>query len=332
MVLDGTDKEIQNLSFNDGIYSVGNPNVDTGKENENAKNMAILKVNGDLIINEGVTLTACKNPEGYGGTKGLLIFCTGRIINNGKISMTERGAKAEGQNVYLWKNTDDTYEYVPAQGEMGGEGFTGPEVCPGISANRIYFGNTGTDAQGRKTGGGGAGSAHVWEATITKVGSGSAGTSYSGGTGGGASSGYRGYVKSGYDALTNGGKGGAGGEQTFESLLPTGGAGNPNGDSYNSVNSTKSGTGGLLMIYAEQVLGDTGIIESNGSMAENQWACTGGGSGAGSINILTKSFSEKIQVTAIGVTNDNSKAPGGRGGNGSITIGDVSTGSFIQSN
>ena len=27
---------------------------------------------------------------------------------------------AEGQNVYLWNNSDDTYEYIPAIGGAGG--------------------------------------------------------------------------------------------------------------------------------------------------------------------------------------------------------------------
>ena len=34
--------------------------------------------------------------------------------------MTARGAKAEGQNVYLFKNSDDSFEYVPATGGNGG--------------------------------------------------------------------------------------------------------------------------------------------------------------------------------------------------------------------
>ena len=66
--------------------------------------MVVLKVKGNLTISENVTLTSCKNDKGYGGPKGMLVYCTGTITNNGKISMTARGAIAEGQNVYLWKN------------------------------------------------------------------------------------------------------------------------------------------------------------------------------------------------------------------------------------
>ena len=46
----------------------------------------------------------------------MLIYCTGKLTNNGTISMTARGAKAEGQDVFLWKNTNGTFEYVPADG------------------------------------------------------------------------------------------------------------------------------------------------------------------------------------------------------------------------
>ena len=45
-----------------------------------------------------------KKDNGYGGPKGMFIYCTGTITNNGTIDMTARGAKAVGQNVYLWKN------------------------------------------------------------------------------------------------------------------------------------------------------------------------------------------------------------------------------------
>ena len=34
--------------------------------------------------------------------------------------MTARGAKAEGQNVYLFKKMDDSFEYVQKEGGVGG--------------------------------------------------------------------------------------------------------------------------------------------------------------------------------------------------------------------
>ena len=62
---------------------------------------------------------------------------------NGTISMTARGAKAEGQNVYLWKNLDGSYEYVPAVGATG---------ASGVNFQQHYGkkGNSGTNRQTRR--------------------------------------------------------------------------------------------------------------------------------------------------------------------------------------
>ena len=38
----------------------------------------------------------------------------GDLKNSGTISMTARGTyNQKGENVYLWKNIDNTYEYIP---------------------------------------------------------------------------------------------------------------------------------------------------------------------------------------------------------------------------
>lgn len=126
---------VEKYNFDDGEYSVKvaeethnlkvqtfnqnleiDANTEIGSENENAKSMVVLKVNVDLTINEEAKLTAYASKNGYGGPKGMMIYCTGTLTNNGTISMTARGAKAEGQNVYLWKNSDNSYEFVPAVG------------------------------------------------------------------------------------------------------------------------------------------------------------------------------------------------------------------------
>ena len=184
---------LYNVSVNDEIYNLkvysfdSNLNLDTnsafGSEqdvanaNEYAKNMIVLKVNGDLTIEDGVTLTSYASKDGFGGTKGMFIYCTGTLTNNGTISMTARGAKAEGQNVYLWKNVDNSYEYVPAIGANGGVSTGGYEMkCGGIN---------GSNGKDRKTGGGGSGSCYTGFNKTAYSGAGSKGTSYSGGTGGG---------------------------------------------------------------------------------------------------------------------------------------------------
>ena len=184
---------VKDEKYNLRVYSFdGNLNIktnttfgteeDVATASEYAKNMIVLKVNGDLTIDEGTTLTAYASKDGYGGPKGMTIYCTGTLTNNGTIDMTARGAKAVGQNVYLFKNADNTYEYVPAVGADGGKSVGGYEMkCNGKS------GANGTD---RQTGGGGSGSCYTGFRETAYSGAGAKGTSYSGGTGGGTWVGY----------------------------------------------------------------------------------------------------------------------------------------------
>ena len=100
--------------------------------------------------------------------------------------MDARGAKAIGENVYLWQNNDGTYEYIPALGASGGARVS-------VTGNCGFYGikgNTGEAGNNRQSGGGGSGAATHCKCelgtshTITS-GIGTAGTSYSGGSGGG---------------------------------------------------------------------------------------------------------------------------------------------------
>ena len=150
---------------------------DVATDTDYAQNMIAIKVNGDLNINGEAILTTHASKSGYGGPKGMFIYCTGTIINNGEISMTARGAKAEGEDVYLYKNNDNTYEYVPAEGATGGKGLV--RVGGGN-------GNDGEKGLNRQTGGGGSGAVYSGLGGVGTSGDGSYGTSYSGGTGGGA--------------------------------------------------------------------------------------------------------------------------------------------------
>lgn len=117
---------------------------DVGTSSSYAKNMVVVKVNGDLTINSGVTLTSYGTS--YGGPKGMLIYVKGTLTNNGTISMTARGAYSIGQNVYLWKNEDSSYEYVPATGATGG--------AKKSAGTKASSGNAGGAGSARKTGGG----------------------------------------------------------------------------------------------------------------------------------------------------------------------------------
>ena len=112
-----------------------------------AKNMVVLKVKGNINIASTGTITAYADENGYGGPKGMIIYCTGTITNEGKISMTARGARAEGEDLYLFKNANGTMETVPADGANGGDSVGGPK-------NKLVKGNDGENGEGRQTGGG----------------------------------------------------------------------------------------------------------------------------------------------------------------------------------
>lgn len=278
----------QNLEI-DANTEIGSEN-DVATENENAKSMIVLKVNGDLTINEEAKLTAYASKNGYGGPKGMLIYCTGTLTNNGTISMTARGAKAEGQDVYLWKNSDNSYEFVPAVGASGADkakittsGFWGGTFSA--------VGKAGNNSINRQTAGGGSGAAiaNGDEYSSTRrtsiSGAGASGTSYSGGTDGNVGS-----------------KG-------------------------------SDGTGGLLIIYANNIINNS-IIESNGSNGGTGYKNAGGGSsGGGSINIFYKdNYTENNSSITVngGIAMCATGYKGGAGGTGSISIGQILNGTYTS--
>ena len=233
---------------------------DVGTETTEAQNMVIVKVNGDLTINEGVTVSPYYTE--YGGPKGFTIYVTGTLINNGTID-NSHGAKATGQNVYLWKNSDGTYEMVEANSE----------------------------SNGRQTGSGGNGGAYG-----ATPGVGSKGTSYSGGTGGGGNYNYNGATS----GITNGGSGGIGAGKAYSG---GGGSGNPGGiGGYqgvgnNELSKGENGTGGLLLIYSNDYI-NNGTISAQGSSGGTGGRAGGGGSGGGTINIFTN---KKTNIDKTGI-------------------------------
>ena len=272
------------------------------------KRMLILKYNKNLEIAENVQITS----EGR-NKKGMFICVAGELTNNGTITMSGKGTiNEEGQNVYLWKNTNGSYEYVPAVGAVGG-------------ARSTSIGNNGEERTGRQTGGGGSGS--TWSGT---AGAGATGTSYSGGSGGGGV-----YGTTGNDAQPNGGSGGAG--KTTRS-------------DYN-VGSGSSAPGGLLTIYAKNII-NLGTVTADGGTGGSgnyraAWTSNsgtyyparyaggaGGGSGGGSVNIFYENIENYKTITAKGGSGGTSKNQnnatrnGGAGGNGSVCLGSVSSGDY----
>ena len=291
ITLDGNQHFTDNKTFGD--------EHDVATKEDYAQNMVIVKVNGDLTIDEGVTVSPYYD-KNYGGPKGFTLYVTGKLTNKGTID-NSHGAKAEGQNVYLWKNTDGTYEYVPAVGGSGGSGGASRDGVNGVN---------GVSGTGRQTGGGGSGASYT--NVNYRSGSGSAGTSYSGGTGGG-----------GVDQISassgeaNGGRGGYGSGVNSNSVGS--GAGNPGGECRGNCNVGSTGTGGLLIIYADGYE-NHGTIKADGKNGGVGNIAPGGSSGGGSINIFSGIFIKKGSAYFSGGSALTSKSKtGGAGGNGTIT-------------
>ena len=307
--------------LNSTTVTYGNATVDT--------QMLILKFNKNLTINSGITL----RPQVR--KKGMLIYVEGTLTNNGTISMTQRGASAVGQNVYLYHN-----EYVPAVGGTGG-------AKVGGSLTKLV-GNNGTTGNKRATGGGGSGAfysgtdASLSTAQITKFysGAGGAGTSYSGGCGGGGLSAYwsSGDATAASAATAGSSTGGAGGNAVCRRTSnnnwnATGGIGNPSGTSARRTSvgigtaqtTSVSGTGGLLIMFAKDII-NNGTIESKGTASilsgygNTTHCCPGGASGGGSINIFSKTITNTGTITATGGTGVTGMMKSGNGGDGSITL------------
>ena len=97
------------------------------------------------------------------------------------------------------------------------------------------------------------------------------------------------------------------------------------------------GSGGLLIIYANNIVNNSKIA-SNGSIGVNKTAVDspGGSSGGGSINIFYGNNCENNgEITAVGgeavQTNIKSaKRKGGKGGDGTVTIGRIPEGTFVK--
>ena len=308
---------------------------DVGSKNSTAERMVIALRKGNLTIDEDIEVGPYFD-EKYGGPKGFFLYVTGKLTNNGTID-NSHGAYAEGQDVYLWKNPDDTYEYVPAVGGAGGadRSTSNSKVTAGNSGEA---GNTieqiGTTNR-RATGGGGSGAAYQTSGVYPGVGkAGSAGTSYSGGTGGGASTGNTATIGAAYGAA-----GGTGGKRDGEA---GGGAGNPGGTGSKVEFNGSNGTGGLLIIYANEYKNNGNITAtgSDGGAPTNK--VSGGSSGGGSINIFTNQSTEINQINQVGIltntmydailgiTDQAGGASVSNGGTGTINIGEIRNGTYYD--
>ena len=310
----------ENVSINIEMYNFyGNvtyTGIDSLGDDVDDSGMLVLKYHDNLTIASGAVFRPKRRK------KGMLIWVNGELINNGTISMTARGARGTGQNVYLYKNPDNTFEYVPAVGGLG--------AIP--LADIAHEGVSAANATGRALAGGGAGAAR-FSSRDNMPGRGGNATSYSGGPGGG---GFYDIYMSAVAGSDTGGAGGNGACYPVNSV-GGGGAGNPPGNDYHNgssigIGSGQAGTGGLLIIYAT-VYTNNGIVESRGSGTvlrkagyNPQAFYGGGGSGGGSVNIFYVNANENGSYNVSGGTYSSGGQTlreifrGGNGGKGTVTL------------
>lgn len=139
--------------------------------------------------------------------------------------------------------------------------------------------------------------------------------------------------------------GGAGGDANvntdWNGWAATGGVGNPggqsyfwNGSQYINIENGANGTGGLLNIFAG-TFDNKGNIEAEGVtntlIGDDNPGGVGGASGGGSINIFYHNLVSKGEISTKGGESVRGTygAASGAGGNGSITMGSIATGSFV---
>lgn len=313
---------VEVYTFQDDVTYTSNPVI--GDTTADTK-MLILKYDGNLTINTGVTLAPQVRK------KGMIVYVAGELINNGTISMTDRGAIAAGQNVFLYKSISGVIDYIPAAGGAGGAA-----RGTGTGTTTIAIaGLAGTAGSSRSTGGGGSGGVNNCRDTSRGTaysGAGSAGTSYSGGSGGGGNDMHSTGTYYAGSAAANGGAGGAAFSRRYDSgwavRYAGGGAGNSGGvgkytasgqttGGNNASYSGDAGTGGLLVVYASTFT-NAGSLVSLGSVGGSGRAA-GGSSGGGSINVFYKDSLTAGTLNASGGAVRAADASGGKGGNGSIT-------------
>lgn len=261
--------------------------------------------NGNVTVDASFTSGAPLRP-----TKRKLftvVYVTGNLTMNGVLSMTARGANHSATPAINIRLANGSYSQtsptvvtitdpqIPASGGAG-------------AASRSTTGaNTGTAGSSGGTGGGGGG--YFFSSPVgSSVGTGSAGTCFSGGSGSGST--YVSQVRSSENAGSNGGTGSAGANP--DAQIGSGGAGNPGGLGYwigasppsylyPTING-ESGTGGVLIVIVEGTLsssvGGATRFTANGSNGGTLGGVSGGGSGGGSVNIFYKTLGTAPGITA----------------------------------
>lgn len=100
------------------------------------------------------------------------------------------------------------------------------------------------------------------------------------------------------------------------------GSGNPGGSAWGGIKGG-NGTGGLLILYGLNINNTYEILSKGTSVT--QGGNRGGGSGGGSINIF---YEQNYNNT--GTIDTNGGTGGATGGIGSISIGNISNGTYVS--
>lgn len=126
--LNGEEVTNEKLNVEEGTWIAGDSD-DAGKRT------VVLKINGNLTIEEGKTLTSVVSANK--GPKGMIVYCTGILDNNGTISMSSCGLSTNGENVYLYKKKDNSFVYVPQFGGIGGKKAVRDRATSGSASESI---------------------------------------------------------------------------------------------------------------------------------------------------------------------------------------------------
>ena len=267
-------------------------------------------VDGDLTINSGQTLTPSVRKL------FTVLYVNGNLVVNGGISMTARGANHSGTGNSVGATTAGNIKLHTISSTVYQVGASGATAQS--SGHSTGNGNNGGNSSGTLTTGSGGGGRSYSGGNV--VNTGSDGTSFTGGTGGGGEVAN----SAGTAGTANGGAGGAGASNS-SSNPSGGGAGNPGGSGQYGGNGQDGTGGVLIIFCTGNVSGSGSIQShgsqgGNVSPSSGQYGASGGGSGGGLVSIFYKG-SNSITPTATGGSGGLSNGAGdntvsGSGGNG----------------
>jgi len=292
----------------------------------------VVRTYNNFTVNAGHTVTPTLR------CKGLYLNILGDLTVNGTLSMTARGANAEGKYIVIDKYNKKIFYLDSLESGKDYTNFTLINKTGGLgTTNKTSLTSTsdgGTGINGACAAGGGN---YMYR--------GGHGSSFSGGSGAGggasdspsigfASTAVFTHATAGSDS---GGAGGAGAYDTGSGYAAQGGggAGNPGGTvKYSSGKVGSNGTGGLMILFVRGniIIGSSGSIQSNGSAGgcghqtiggTYPFSQGGGGSGGGAIHLFHKgTINTTSKITTTGGLGGvyTGSVSGGNGGNGTVNL------------